>query len=480
MSVQADPRELQFIHRFRKAFRTATVGEASALSLEEARDVETALRQTRERMGKFYIDKQILGRRETIGCVALEITQRCNLDCTLCYLSENSESVEDMPIQELFRRLDEIKRLYGPGVSVQITGGDPTLRKREELVAIVRRARELGLQPALFTNGIKATRDLLEELVGAGLMDVAFHVDMTQERKGYTSERELNAIRSEYIERARGLPLTVIFNQTVFQGNFEEVPDLIRFYRRNSDVVKMVSFQLQADTGRGELRKRAHVISIETVREQIRAGAETNLGGETILIGHPKCHNFFPMLCVNGNLYDVLDDEKTISRALDEFRHLFYDRRLPIWKNALLYLWGMRRKPGWYLEVLKYTLPRMWRMKWDLLRAKGRVNRLSFFIHNFMDADGLEQERVDACSFMVMSPDGPVSMCAHNARRDDYILRPIQITTDEGVMLFNPLKKRRGKAYQEQSDAPVDVAGQCAPVPSGTVGSGGCGGCGCH
>lgn len=29
-----------------------------------------------------------------MGWVTLEITQRCNLDCTLCYLSENSEAVK--------------------------------------------------------------------------------------------------------------------------------------------------------------------------------------------------------------------------------------------------------------------------------------------------------------------------------------------------------------------------------------------------
>jgi len=28
---------------------------------------------------------QLMGRRWPIGCVALEITQRCNLDCTACY-----------------------------------------------------------------------------------------------------------------------------------------------------------------------------------------------------------------------------------------------------------------------------------------------------------------------------------------------------------------------------------------------------------
>src|SRR6186997_1709021 len=86
---------------------------------------------------QFRDPLQILGRRSTIGCVALEITQRCNLDCTLCYLSDYSESVPDPPMAELKAKADAIKRLFGVQTNVQITGGDPTLRKREELVEIV-------------------------------------------------------------------------------------------------------------------------------------------------------------------------------------------------------------------------------------------------------------------------------------------------------------------------------------------------------
>ena len=37
-----------------------------------------------------------------------------------------------MPIEELYRRLDEIINFYGPGTNVQISGGDPTLRDRGE------------------------------------------------------------------------------------------------------------------------------------------------------------------------------------------------------------------------------------------------------------------------------------------------------------------------------------------------------------
>jgi sulfatase maturation enzyme AslB (radical SAM superfamily) len=48
------------------------------------------------------------GRRVAIGCVAREITQRCNLDCSYCHLSEYSEALRDIPIEEVFRRIDLI------------------------------------------------------------------------------------------------------------------------------------------------------------------------------------------------------------------------------------------------------------------------------------------------------------------------------------------------------------------------------------
>ena len=96
----------------------------------------------------FQSPRQVLGRRSTIGCVALEVTQRCNLDCTLCYLSDYSESVPDPPMEELKRKADNIKRLFGVQTNVQITGGDPTLRNRQELVEIVRYVASIGLNPA--------------------------------------------------------------------------------------------------------------------------------------------------------------------------------------------------------------------------------------------------------------------------------------------------------------------------------------------
>ncbi|MCX6104121.1 MAG: radical SAM protein, partial [Proteobacteria bacterium] len=172
--------------------------------LEEAH-LTKAIQQTRERMGTFFEKNQVLGRRASIGCVALEITQRCNLDCSLCYLSEHSEEVKDLPIEEIYRRIDEIKNHFGAGTDVQITGGDPTMRDRKELVAIVKRVRDIGMRPTLMTNGLKASRDLIEELISVGLNDIAFHMDLTFELPGYKTEMDLNKLRLRYIDKVRGL-----------------------------------------------------------------------------------------------------------------------------------------------------------------------------------------------------------------------------------------------------------------------------------
>jgi hypothetical protein len=197
----------------------AEEGSGRCMTLHEIRAAQPALRpadhltgliDARQRMiatGQWSAS-QFMGRRWPIGCVALEITQRCNLDCTACYLSEHSEAVKDVPIEEVFRRIDMIFDYYGLHTDVQVTGGDPTLRRRDELVAIVRRIHEKGMRPTLFTNGIRAKRDLLQELAVAGLVDVAFHVDMTQQRSGYGDEIALNALRQEYIDRC-GAPRVV-------------------------------------------------------------------------------------------------------------------------------------------------------------------------------------------------------------------------------------------------------------------------------
>jgi pyruvate-formate lyase-activating enzyme len=382
---------------------------------------------------------QAMGRRFPVGCVALEITQRCNLDCTLCYLSETSEAVLDLPLEEIYRRIDLIHALYGPLTEVQVTGGDPTLRKRAELVEIVRRIRAKGMRPSLFTNGIRATRDLLTELAAAGLIDVAFHVDTTQQRKGYVSESELNSVRREYIERARGLKLSVFFNTTVHAGNFDEIPEVARFFVAHADVVRLASFQLQADTGRGVLRGRPALITPDTVARQIAAGVGAPIRFDTPGIGHRDCNRYAMTLVANGRVHDLYDNPELINEFLDASADLDYDRTRPDRAVWTLVRW-LLANPRFLRRGARWGAAKLWAMRGDLIAGRGRIHKLSFFIHNFMGASRLDRDRIDACVFMAVTADGPISMCLHNAKRDSFILEPIKLKTATGERLWDPLR----------------------------------------
>lgn len=380
---------------------------------------------------------QLGGKRWAIGCVSLEITQRCNLDCTLCYLSDHSEAVKDLPLEDIFRRIDLIHRHYGPHTDIQVSGGDPTLRKREELVAIVRRIADLNMRSSLFTNGIRATRDLLQELSDHGLSDVAFHVDLTQERKGYATEAALNAVREEYIRRCAGLPLAVFFNTTVFAGNFGEIPEVVRFFKRHAGRVKLASFQLQADTGRGVLRERDFMITPEAVWAQIERGAGVRIPFDSPVIGHPRCNKYGFLLEANGNLYNAWTEDDFAIDLINRSGDVQFSRKSNLQATlAALYLWA--RTPDLWFPGLRWFGRLAWQMKWDILKARGRVNKISFVMHNFMDACKLERDRIHACVFMVATGEGPISMCLHNAKRDHYILRPQPIATAAGERTWDP------------------------------------------
>lgn len=368
--------------------------------------------------------EQTGGRHWPVGCVSLEITQRCNLDCTLCYLSDMSEAVQDIPLAEIFHRIEDIAHRYGPGTNVQVSGGDPTLREREELIAIVARLAERGMSASLLTNGIKASRDLLRDLAHAGLKDVAFHVDLTQERKGFSSEAALNAVRDDYIARARGLGLRILFNTTVHDDNVAEMPDLVRYFISRADDLHMVSFQLQADTGRGVKRAREEGVSAGRMMDDIKAGTGAALDFDMPLIGHPECNRYSAVLVSDG-LAVPFFEPKAFWRKLFQAatKHAAHWRARRNWRGLAAMI---AERPGLALQGFAHGLKALWVMRRGLIKT-GKVTKLSFLVHNFMDAASLDRGRCESCIFMVATRDGPMSMCVHNAKRDTELLKPIRM-----------------------------------------------------
>ena len=408
------------------AFATSELATSTASSVRKGSLDEIA---NRMKANGQWSDRQTAGRRWTIGCVSLEITQRCNLDCTLCYLSESAEAIRDLPLDEVFRRIDVIAALYGPNADVQISGGDPTLRNKGELSEIVRYIRAQGLRASLFTNGILLTRDWLQKLASDGLNDVAFHVDVTQQRKGFATELALNDIREHYIDMARGIDVSVIFNTTIAEENFHELPMLADFFVRQNGVVHFASFQLGATTGRGTSPGRDPVaLTQRGACEAIERGAGIALNFDALHGGHHACNRYAMLFTIGEQRFDALADGEFVSRVMRETAEVTIDRD-QAGRGALVVARAVLAHPQLWWGFVKHTSLMFWRARGEWFRGRRlstpAVRKISFFVHNFMDACDLDPERIDACVFMAATVDGPMSMCAYNAERDRFLLKPI-------------------------------------------------------
>lgn len=407
----------------------------------QGKDQRAPLREGLRSCGQFG-PTQTAGRFYPIACVALEVTQRCNLDCTLCYLSDSAEMTYDPPLSVLFARLASILSHYGTGVSVQLTGGDPTLRKIQDLEALCREVRRLGMRSCLMTNGIRASRAFLARLASAGLNDVAFHVDMTQERKGFSSEEELNTVRQTYIQRASGLGLRILFNTTVFGGNFSEIPALARFFR-DQPKVAFVSFQMQAETGRGVLRSRPDAITQESVIGAIEQGYAASLDFGNVSVGHSKCNRYASILTGGGRAVSLLSNPSLVRRMISAFEAVdtLQDAHIRIGPHVRRFC---LRHPLLSLRVLFHLATCVLRLGGGPLR--GPVRRQTVFIHNFMSADALDQDRCASCVFMVATANGPMSMCAHNAQRDLHLVEPDRLDGPDGTRWWNAAQRELSKS----------------------------------
>ena len=170
----------------------------------------------------------------------------------------------------------------------------------------------------------------------------------------------------------------------------------------------MASFQVQAATGRGEWRERAPDVTPEAIAERIRQGVGLpRLAWDTAMVGHPTA---------TGG--DARRRRRTRRRRADRPPPL---RAIPrrISPRPL----RPPRRPGHRAPGPRGGAPTLLagrggvfllRKLWSVRRAlwrRERIGKITFFIHNFMDAAHLDPERISNCSFMVRTEDGPVSMC---------------------------------------------------------------------
>ena len=104
----------------------------------------------------------------------LQVTYRCQLDCQHCSAARFTTRERDELTTEEW--LDVIKQAVDMGVyTVVFTGGEPLLR--EDIYELIASVDENRAQPAMFSNGLLLTDEVVAKLREAGLFSLMVSLD---------------------------------------------------------------------------------------------------------------------------------------------------------------------------------------------------------------------------------------------------------------------------------------------------------------
>ncbi len=183
--------------------------------------------------------------------VAWNLTQRCNLACSHCYISAGPWQPRDAEItEEEFRRMADEVLAVSPGAMFVLTGGEPLVRG--DLEDLARYAVGQGATVVVGTNGVGLTTKRVASLAAAGVTGVAVSIDSLDPATHDTFRHGDAALEGTLaaIERLQAAKLDFIVQTTVTPTNRHEVEALAAF----SAKMGAVSFNLYflVETGRGE------------------------------------------------------------------------------------------------------------------------------------------------------------------------------------------------------------------------------------
>ena len=191
----------------------------------------------------------------------LDLTNRCNLRCPICFANANDAGYVYEPTFEQVVRMMETLRAERPVActAIQFAGGEPTIYPY--FFEAIAKAKELGFaQIQVATNGIKMATDptFTRRMMEAGLHTVYLQFDGLREENYIKARgRPLLEIKKKAIQSCKDCHLSVVLVPTVVNGmNDDQMGEILQFAIENSDAVRGVNFQPVSFAGRIDQKER--------------------------------------------------------------------------------------------------------------------------------------------------------------------------------------------------------------------------------
>lgn len=184
--------------------------------------------------------------------VAWNLTRRCNLECSHCYISAGPEGggEQELETTEVTRIMEEILALNSAPMFI-LSGGEPLLRS--DLAEIARFATERGATVVVGTNGTLLDRAKLTELKAAGVKGFAISVDSLEERYHDNFRRGHGALSATLnaVELLRQHQIDFVVQTTLTRANRAELEELVAWAADQGAVAFNAYFLVSTGRGRG-------------------------------------------------------------------------------------------------------------------------------------------------------------------------------------------------------------------------------------
>jgi len=182
--------------------------------------------------------------------VFVDITNRCNMNCPICINNTPSMGFLFEPPIDYFDKIFRYFSRFDPKPSIQLFGGEPTVR--DDLIDIVKMARSYGLPTRVVTNGIKLAdpeycRALIENRATILIAYDGANPETYRVLRGSEKFLDLKLKAIENIRKFKGAK--VVLMSLLAKGfNDKAISELLDYVHERRDIIRGIYFMPLAHT----------------------------------------------------------------------------------------------------------------------------------------------------------------------------------------------------------------------------------------